>query len=105
VSSKLHQLSVYYPQQQGRAIKARAISVHGSISRYLKFLIEQDQAAKGDPVQAEVERLGKLLDELLEFSRYNMVVQNATADRLSPGLLDDIQTRYRAKFGSAPDAR
>ena len=105
MTSKLEQLSVYLPLQQGRAIKARAVAKHGSVSQYIRLLIERDQPAKADPVRSEIEKLNKRLDEVLEFSRYIMVVQNATADRLSPGLMAEVQELYRREFGGAPDAR
>ena len=104
MSSKLEQLSAYFPLQQGRAIKARAVAKHGSVSQYIRLLIEQDQAAKADPVRVDLEKLHKRLDEVLEFSRYMMVVQNATADRVSPGLVKEVQELYRKQFEGAPNA-
>ncbi|UAJ12405.1 hypothetical protein [Polymorphobacter megasporae] len=105
MSSKLHQLSVYYPQHEGRALKAKAVAAHGSIGRYLKFLIEQDQASKASKQQSDFDRLSARLDEVLEFARYLMVIQNATAERLSPGLVAQVQEIYRKQFGEAPNAR
>ena len=105
MTSKLEQLSAYFPLQQGRAIKARAVAKHGSVSQYIRLLIKQDQTSKADSVRGEIENLNKRLDEILEFSRYIMVVQNATAERLSPGLMAEVQKMYLAEAGSAPDAR
>jgi len=33
-----------------------------------------------------------------------MVVQNATADRVSPGLVKEVQELYRQQFEGAPNA-
>jgi len=102
---KLTKLTVYLPEARCAAIRGRAVRDNKSVSGYLQALIDQEQALKGDPVRGEISRLHKRLDEVLEFSRYIMVVQNATADRLSPGLMAEVQELYRKEFGGAPDAR
>lgn len=86
-------------------MRSKALREHKSVSAYLQSLIEQDQGTRPDVVHHEIERLHKRLDEVLEFSRYMMVVQNATADRLSPGLVKQVQDIYRTQFGDAPNAR
>ena len=72
---------------------------------YLKALIDQDRSPRPLTVTDEIERLHKRHDEVLEFLRYLMVVQNATAERLSPGLVSEVQDIYRRQFGEAPNAR
>ena len=104
MTSKLEQLSAYFPLQQGRAIKARAVAKHGSVSQYIQLLIEQDQTSTADLVRSDTEKLNKRLDDVLDFALHHGV-QNATAERLSPGLMAEVQKMYLAEAGSAPDAR
>ncbi|QYE37223.1 hypothetical protein KZX46_21550 (plasmid) [Polymorphobacter sp. PAMC 29334] len=102
---KLTKLTVYLPEARCAAIRGRATRDNKSVSGYLQGLIDQDQNLKGDPVRGEIKLLNKRLDEVLQFSRYIMVVQNATAERLSPGLMEEVEKLYLAETGSAPNAR
>ncbi|MGI4876197.1 MAG: hypothetical protein ACRYG4_01780 [Janthinobacterium lividum] len=103
--TSLARFVVYVPAARAPGLRAKALREHKSISAYLQTLIDQDHGTKPDPVQSEIERLHKRIGEVLEFSRYMMVVQNATADRISPGLIAEVQKLYSAEFGGAPDAR
>ena len=96
---------VYIPNSHASSVREKALRQHPSVSAYLKSLVDQDQVPRPDSVRNDIEKLNKRLDEVLEFSRYIMVVQNATAERLSPGLMAEVQKMYLAEDGSAPDAR
>lgn len=96
---------VYIPEEQASKVRARALRQHPSVSAYLKSLVDQDQSAKTDTVRADNEKLDKRLDELLEFCRYIMVVQNATAERLSPGLVAEIHELYRKEVEAERSGR
>ena len=96
---------VYIPNSHASGVRAKALRQYPSVSAYLKSLVDQDQGTKPDPVRTEIDRLSKRLDEVLQFSKYIMVVQNATAERLSPGLMAEVEKLYLAETGSAPDAR
>ena len=95
---------VYIPNSHAAGVRVKALRQHPSVSAYLKSLVEQDQGPKPDSVRSDIEKLHKRLDEVLEFSRYMMVVQNATADRVSPGLVKEVQELYKKQFEGAPNA-
>ena len=101
---QMTKLTVYLPESRCATIRGRASRQNKSVSAYLQEIIEQDRAGKSDPMRGEIERLNKRIDEVLEFSRYMMVVQNATADRVSPGLVKEVQELYRKQFEGAPNA-
>lgn len=96
---------VYIPNSHASDMRAKALRRHPSISAYLKSLVDRDQGTKPDSVRNDIEKLNKRLDEVIQFSRYIMVVQNATAERLSPGLMAEVQKMYLAEDGGAPNAR